>query len=119
MISQKALAGMLGVSVGTVGDFESGRRSSARFCMLVSVLMSDSDRLHFFDLVAIHYSENKKEYMEMQSAFDELRRRGKLHEINQDDIAILRANGYRVDSINCKWTKPRGPRRKKRKDIGR
>lgn len=119
MISQKSLAGMLGVSVGTVGDFESGRRDSARFCLLVSILMTDSDRLHFFDLTAIHYSENKKEYLEMQAAFDELKRRGKLHEINQDDMAILRANGYRVDSIRGKWTKPRGPRRKQRKDLGR
>ena len=113
-LSQKDVADAIGISKGAVGDFECGRRSSPRFCLMFSVMLSEFDRMMFFDLVAIHYAENKERYLETQAAFDELRKRGKLHEINKDDINLLRARGLKIDADFGTWVRD-GKKRKRRK----
>lgn len=113
-LSQADVAASLGVSTGTVGDFESGRRDSPRFCLQFSVMLSEFDRMIFFDLVAMHYAENKQRYLEVQEMFNELRKRGKLHEIDKDDITLLRANGVKIDSEFGKWVKDGKIRKRKR-----
>lgn len=81
---------------------------------MFSVMLSEFDRMMFFDLVAMHYAENKDRYLESQAVFDELRKRGKLHEINKDDINLLRARGLKVDAEFGTWVKD-GKKRKRRK----
>lgn len=114
-ISQAQLAKMIGVSNGMVGDFERGRRDSPRFCLLVSVLLTEYERLMFFDLVAMHYAENKEQYQEMNRTFEEIKRRGKLHQINKNDISFLRAMGHKIDSTDDEWKRERKPRKKRKK----
>lgn len=114
-LTQADVAKALCISNGTIGDFERGRRTSPRFCFWFSVLLSEFDRLMFFDLVALHYSEDRETYKKVQQVFNELRERGKLHQIGKDDITMLRAKGLKVESQQGKWKRDGKIRKRNKK----
>lgn len=115
-ISQIVVAKLVGIGLGTIGDFESRRRVTGTIAFKLSVLLTEFERLQFFDLMAVHFSEDKGVFLASNDALLKIRKRRALHDLTDNDVVMLRLAGVPIENKRLK-ERPvphRGPRNKKK-----
>lgn len=112
--SQRDLAAALGIGRARVGEFETGLYVGIAFCIRFMAVLSDKEKLLLLDVLTEHLALFKTSNARIQDeAISALRKRGRLHELTDDDVYITKLNGYRIDG-GYRLKKPVCKRRKKK-----
>ena len=93
--SQRDLAEALGIGRARVVEFESGVYIGIAFCIRFMAVLSDKEKLLHLDVLTEHMALFKTANAKVQDeAISALRKRGRLHELTDDDVYITKLNGY-------------------------
>jgi len=96
-VSQRGLAGALGIGWARVGDFERGASISLKFCVRFMAMLTDREKLLFIDVLAEHLAVyDSHEGRKNEESLKELRARRPIHNVTDDDIKMVRLKGFKV-----------------------